>query len=102
MKKIITVLSFSMLAAACVPHDPDPVVTEPEPYWLATQQEQQPVVVQQPQIQKKPVIVQQQKVIQPQQSNWWQENKQKHVVKVVVPTCPCKDPNDPCTQCYQK
>jgi len=98
MKKLITVLAFGMLAAACVPHDEEQIKTEPDPYWRTSQQ---PTVIQ-PQTQTRPVVVQQKKVIQPEQSTWWQENKQKHVVKVVVPTCPCKDPNDPCPQCYQK
>lgn len=97
MKKLITILALGMLATACVPHDQDPVETDP--YWQTSQKQ---VIVEQPQVQQRPVVVQKQKVIQPEQSSWWKENKQKHVVKVVVPTCPCKDPNDPCTQCYQK
>ena len=97
MNKLFTVITLGLLAAACVPHDPDEVAVEPveTPYW-----QQQPVVVQQPQLQRQPVIVQQE--TKPVQKTWWQENKQKHVVKVVVPACPCKDPNDPCPQCYQK
>ena len=101
MNKLMTILAVGVLVSACVPHDPEPVTTEPEPYWQATQQPQ-PIVVSQPQTQPKPVIIQQRKAAQAQQPTWWKENKQKHVVKVVVPACPCKDPNDPCTHCYQK
>lgn len=99
MKKLVTILALGMLATACVPHDPD-VTTEPaQPYWQQSQQPQK-IVVQQPQVQARPIIVQQK--ADPAKETWWKNNKQKHVVKVVVPTCPCKDPNDPCTQCYQK
>ena len=99
MKKTLPILALSLLTVACVPHDPDVVATEPveAPMWQT--QRMQPAM-QQP-VQQKPVVVMapQEK---PAQQTWWQQNRQKHVVKVVVPSCPCKDPNDPCPQCFQK
>ena len=95
MYKLLSVLALGLLATACVPHDSDEdfVQTGPEPVV-----EQRPVYVQPAQVQPvKPVVVQ-----VPPKETWWQQNKQKHVVKIVTPTCPCKDPNDPCTHCYQK
>lgn len=105
MKKVLSVLALGLLAAACVPHDPDvdESFIQTDTYWepakVATKP-QKPVYVQAApqQVQVQPVVVQQ---AQPQPT-WWQQNKQKHVVKVVTPTCPCQDPNDPCTHCYQK
>ena len=101
MYKFLSILALAVLATACVPHDPDEVAVEPLP---PTQTRWEPVRVQEPQrviavqpVQAQPVVVQ-----QAPQKSWWQQNKQKHVVKVVAPTCPCKDPNDPCTHCYQK
>lgn len=102
MKKLLTVIALGLLATACVSHDADEVAVEPvEPArWQQPQPQPrpQPIIVKQPQAQKIAVA----KEARPAQKPWWQENKQKHVVKVVVPTCPCKDPNDPCTHCYQK
>ncbi len=104
MKKLLTVLVLGLLATACVEHDPDSSETfvETDTYWepvRTTAPAPQPVRVQAApqQVQVQPVVVQ-----APAQPTWWQQNRQKHVVKVVAPTCPCKDPNDPCTHCYQK
>ena len=104
MYKLLPVLALSLLAVACVPHSPDeevyvqtetswePVPAEkPQPQKIYVQPAPQPVQVQ-------PVVVQQ----QAPKETWWHQNRQKHVVKVVAPACPCKDPNDPCTHCYQK
>ncbi len=108
MKKVLSVLALGLLAAACVPHDPDTDETfiETNTYLEPVRQAPAPrtVYVQQPapapqQVQVQPVVVQ--APAQPQPT-WWQQNKQKHVIKVMTPTCPCKDPNDPCTHCYQK
>ena len=107
MYKLLPVMALSLLVAACVPHDPDADESfiETDTYWEPVKAEQpapKPVYVQPQQVQVKPVVVQA-TAPQPQpQQTWWQQNKQKHVVKVQVPTCPCKDPNDPCPQCYQK
>ena len=115
MKKILPILALSLLTAACVPHDPDEVVVDETPWGTPrTQtvetvvsqpvytQQQRTVVVQPAQVQYAPqtqqVVVKQPEV----QTSWWQQNKQRHTVKVVAPTCPCQDPNDPCTHCYQK
>ena len=106
MKKVLSVIALGLLAAACIPHDPDTDETfiETKTTWEPVKVEApapQPVYVEpapQP-VQVQPVVVQAQPQPQP---TWWQQNKQKHVVKVVTPTCPCKDPNDPCTHCYQK
>jgi len=100
MKKTLPILALSLLVVACVPHDPDEVRPEPvaTPVWQQPQRSQ-PVVVQQPASQPVVMVAPQE---QPAQPTWWQKNKQQHVVKVVVPTCPCQDPNDPCPQCYQK
>lgn len=108
MYKVLPVLALSLLTTAClVPHDEerpdvDPLI-QSETYWEPVREEKpqpKPVYVEPaPQrVQVQPVVVQQ----PAPQPTWWQQNKQKHVVKVVTPTCPCKDPNDPCTHCYQK
>ena len=152
MKKTLSVIALGLLAAACIPHDPNeiepdvtpwgtprthtsvsqsvvaqPAYTTPQQKTIIVQQtpqgqyiaQPQPVVLQQaPQVryvqaQPQRVVVQQapqvqyvqptQPVVieQPKQS-WWQRNKAKHAAKPAVPPCPCKDPNDPCTHCYQK
>jgi len=97
----LTVLGLLTLTA-CVQHDPDPVEIAPE---YSVQREPE-IVVQQPQAPRtivvRPAQTQQVKTQQQAKPTWWQTNRQKHTVKVVVPTCPCKDPNDPCTHCYQK
>ena len=95
MKNLFFVIIAGLLATACVSHDTDEVVVESEePILWQQAPAPQPVVVE-----HRPVVVQ----AEPQQkSTWWQQNKQKHTIKVVVPECPCKDPNDPCTHCYQK
>ena len=104
MYKLLPVFALSLLAVACVPHDADEdTFIQTETYWepvKAEKPEPKPVYVQpapQP-VQVQPVVVQQ----PAPKATWWQQNRQKHVVKVVAPTCPCKDPNDPCTHCYQK
>lgn len=115
MYKLLPVLALSLLAAACVPHDDDGRLVDPafqsEVYWEKVKEKPQPqpqpepVYVQPVQVQPvqaRPVQVQPVVVQEPPKQTWWQQNKQKHVVKVVTPTCPCKDPNDPCTHCYQK
>lgn len=112
MKKLLTLLTLALLTTACVPHDADEEVVldpyytqQPSARTVIVQQpqrvpQQQPIIVQAQQpVQQQPVVVQ---VKQPPQQTWWQQNKQKHVVKVVTPTCPCEDPNDPCTHCYSK
>ncbi len=92
MNKLLTLIALGLLATACVSHDPDEVVFEPVEIT-----DQQPVVIQQ-EPQTAPVVV----TKPSEKPAWWQEHKQKHVVKVVEPACPCKDPNDPCTHCYHK
>ncbi len=122
MRSLFFVSAFALLTCACVQHDPDMEILE-EPYWEQTQPQPQTVLVEQTQPSK--VVVQRsvtQKQTQPTtvavtqpvvvtksvaaetapKQTWWQENRKKHVVKVVTPACPCEDPNDPCTQCYQK
>ena len=78
------------------------VVAQKAPQVRYVQTQPQKVVVQQaPQVQyvqPRPVIVEQPR----KKESWWKQNKQRHVVSRVVPTCPCQDPNDPCTHCYQK
>ena len=101
MYKVLSVLALGLLAAACVAHDPDEeAVLQTETSWEPLQSGQNAVYVRsEPQaVQVQPVVIQQ----APQKDTWWQQNRQKHVVKVVAPACPCKDPNDPCTHCYQK
>ena len=97
---VLPVLSCLMLVA-CVAHDPDEVeVSEPQEVYLQSSEARpaRTVVVQTQQpVQPKTVVVQREA-----QPSWWQQNRQRHKVKVVVPSCPCKDPNDPCTHCYQK
>jgi len=105
MYKLLPVLALSLLTAACVSHDPDPddLFAENDPYW-ETKEVVQPAPVYTPaprQVQVQPVVVKTAPAPQTEPT-WWQQNKQKHVVKIKVPTCPCKDPNDPCPQCYQK
>lgn len=97
MYKLLTLVALGLLATACVPHDPDEVVFEP-----VEVSEQQQMFVPQAEPQPQPVVVVQKQPVQPAQPTWWQTNKQKHVVKIVEPACPCKDPNDPCTHCYHK
>jgi len=90
--KLFLVLVSGLLVTACISHDQDELVFEEEPaaQWQPTPA-QKPVVVEA----KAPAAAK-------QQPTWWQQNKRKHTVKIVVPECPCKDPNDPCTHCYQK
>lgn len=100
MYKLLSVFALGLLASACVPHDAEEdsfiQTTAMEPVEIE-RIETRPVYVQPAQPQVQPVVVQ-----APPKETWWQQNKQKHVVKIVAPTCPCKDPNDPCTHCYQK
>ena len=110
MKKLFTLLTLALLTTACVSHDVEEEEVALDPYY--TQSSARTFVVQQPQrVPHQPIIVQAQEPVQqpvvvqvkePSQQNWWKQNKQKHVVKVVTPTCPCQDPNDPCTHCYSK
>ena len=115
MYKLVSVLALGLLATACVPHDPDEEpVFETVPTQTVSQWER---VEERPVIQQKRVVVQQpveQRVetvavrpvevktveVQPPKQTWWATNN--HTVKVKAPTCPCVDPNDPCTHCYEK
>lgn len=105
MYKVLSIVALGLLATACVPHDPD----EPD-FYQQTETYLEPVRVEPAKPAPQPVVVRpvvqqapaQPVVVEAPQPTWWQQNKQKHVIKTVVPTCPCKDPNDPCTHCYQK
>ena len=89
--KLFLILVSGLLVTACISHDEDEILFEEEPAQWQPAPAQKPIVVET----KAPVAAK-------QQQTWWQQNKRKHTVKIVVPECPCKDPNDPCTHCYQK
>ena len=113
MYKFASILALGLLATACVPHDADETFYEEETEVTAGEwQRVQPanlqnkqVVVERPvqqrveTVQVRPVEVKTVEV-QPPKQTWWQTHN--HTAKVVAPTCPCADPNDPCTHCYEK
>ncbi len=100
MYKLVSILALSLLATACVSHDPDEQVYDTEQTvgeWQRVEESVQQPAESQPVI-TRPVQVQTVEVRAPKQQ-WWAT---RPVSARPAPKCPCADPNDPCTQCYEK